>query len=194
MEEKQRKGTERRQNIIAVYNDRRSGKERRSLMDQQLVYISILKKIPTFLGLTLDQSKKIIRICSKQQFSVGEFVCRTDEESHKMFILIKGKLTVLTHDDKKLAYISPVETVGEMGVFTGKKRSASVKVAEESIMLVIHKVELFSLFKNESELGIKVLINVIEDMANKLRKNNEIIENMRQMCPPGLFSTIISRS
>ena len=126
-------------------------------------------------------------------FSKDEYVCQAGEESYKIFVLIKGMLKVIFPDGKELARVSPVETVGEIGVFTGHKRSASVLAMEESIMLVFYKVELLNLFRNESDLGIQILLNVIQDMARKMVNNNIMIDEMRQVTPPEYYSMILSK-
>ena len=98
-----------------------------------------------------------------------------------MFILIKGILKVVFPDGKELSRISPVETVGEMGLFTAERRSASVVAVEDSILLAIYKKELMNLFRKESDVGIQILTNVISDMSNKLKKSNTTIEELKKL-------------
>ena len=174
--------------------DYHPGKERRHLIRHPSTFIGILEKIPVFRGLSFRQLKKILGICKKQTFSENDAVCLNGEESYKMFILIKGELRVIFEDGKELSRITPLGIVGEMGVFTGERRSASVLAANECIVFTIHKTELFRIFRLDGELGIKVLMNVIQDMSHKLKNNNILIEELKQICTPDEYDSIISRA
>ena len=78
-----------------------------------------------------------------------------------------------------LTYITPIGLVGEIGIFTGQKRTASVLTAVDATVIRIHKKELFELFKSDAILSSRILLNVIADLANKLQEDNELIEELR---------------
>jgi len=191
--EESRTGFDRRQVPDTISKERRV-KDRRSLINEQGNYIGLIQKIPIFNGITLNQFKQILRICSKKSYPEDTVVIQSGSESERIFILIKGILKVVFTDGKELSRISPVETVGEMGLFTAEKRSASVVTAEESILLSIHKKELMNLFRKESDVGIQILTNVISDMSNKLKKSNTTIEELKKRCLPGEYTKIISKT
>ena len=69
--------------------------------------------------------------------------------------------------------------VGEIGVFTDTRRSATVVAVSDSTVIKIGKKDLIMLFENDSVLGNCLLLNVIQDLANKLLEDNEIIEDLR---------------
>jgi len=155
--------------------------------------IDILEKIPVLRGLTSAQLRKILSISSKQLFSKDDVLCHEGEESYKIFILLKGMLCVTFEDGKELSRITPLGIVGEMGVFTGQRRSATVVASSDCIVLTIHKTDLFNLFRKDPHMGILVLMNVVEDMAHKMRVNNILVEELKQVCPPDEYSMILSR-
>jgi len=169
------------------------GKERHREKQKPGQIIDVLEKIPIFRGLSFEQFKQILMICSKKTIAKGKKLCSAGEESHDIFILIKGKLKVIFEDGKKFSCIKPLEIVGEMGVFTGEKRSATVIAESECVILSIKKAELFNVIRNDTELGIQVQANVIEDLADKLRTNNVIIKELKQVSTPEQYSMIISR-
>ena len=78
-----------------------------------------------------------------------------------------------------LTYIFPIGIVGEIGFFTGLRRSATVLAFKESTLIKINKHEFFDLFKNNCALGNRILMNAISDLANKLLADNEYIEELR---------------
>jgi CRP-like cAMP-binding protein len=173
-------------------DERRTGSDRRYTIRRHIQLIEILQKIPLFQGLALHQFKKVLRICARRTFTEDEMLFHSGDESWEMFILLRGELKVTFVDGKELSRIEPIGLVGEMGVFTGQRRSATTLAAAPSILLSIHKMELLKLFRHDADLGIRVLLNVILDLSAKLRRDNEIIENLKQYCPPGTLTGIIS--
>ena len=81
-----------------------------------------------------------------------------------------------------------------MGIFTGEPRSASVEASTDCILLIINRSEFFKLFERDYFLAFKILMNVIKDLSKKLRKNNIIIDELRQVALPGDYSKILSKT
>ena len=54
-----------------------------------------------------------------------------------MFILLSGELAVKTQDGTQVATLSPVTTVGELGVLTNQERKATVETVGSSALLQI---------------------------------------------------------
>ena len=195
MDELRRSGSDRRQDSSDTKSNQRSGEDRRfSLSENYFQFIKILEKIPIFQGLTVDQFQKILGICSKRTFEKDEKLCWTGDDSHEMFILIKGKLKITFKNGKELSRIQHIGIVGEMGIFTGQPRSASVVAATDCIVLIIHKTELIRLFQKDFIIGVRILMNVIQDLSQKLRNNNVVIEELRQITIPGEFTKILSKT
>jgi len=180
MEEVRRSGADRRKRIIRVEVERRSGVDRRAVNRDSRKIIEYMKKIPIFNGLEDSDYKSILHICSKRLIPADHYLCRAGDESHALYILIRGKLRVETGSGTLLAYIDTLGLVGEMGVFTDTPRSASVLAVDDSMVIRISKVELFELFKNNCPLGSRIFLNVIRDLALKLREDNEVIEELRK--------------
>lgn len=186
-----RSGVDRREREDSIDDERRIDPERRDTLHNHLQLIEILEKIPLFHGLSVHQFKSILRICSRRNILRGDTICRIGEESWEFFILLQGALKITFEDGKELSRIDPIGIAGEMGVFTNERRSANIMAVRHSILLSIHKMELMKLFRHDADLGIRVLLNVISDLAKKLRRNNLIIQDLKQYCPPGISTGII---
>ncbi|MBN1293488.1 MAG: cyclic nucleotide-binding domain-containing protein [Candidatus Latescibacteria bacterium] len=176
------------------YRDTHIFAEKQSAIRENSTYMTLFKKVPIFKGLTLFQLKSILNICSQKQYRQNEILCTVGEESLYMFILLSGSLSVRFPDGEGLSFISPGETVGEMGVLTGERRSASVVAVVDSIVLSIQKVELFTLFRKDSGIVSRVLLNIIRDLAHKLKKNNEVVEQLKGTCPTELYNFIVAKA
>jgi CRP/FNR family transcriptional regulator, cyclic AMP receptor protein len=164
---------------------------RRDMLRHRLRLLEVLGKIPLFTGLSDAQFKKILGICEKRTVPKDGVLCRMGEESFEIFILLKGTLRVTVKDNREITRISPIGIVGEMGVFTGDRRAANILAAEDCLLLALHKAELMSALRGDADLSIHILMNVIGDLSSKLRKDNRIIDDLREICPPDRWMGIV---
>ena len=188
-----RSGLDRRENSTSVSGIKRTGKDRRVTVKNYYRFIKILEKIQVFENLSVDQFQKILNISSKRTYKKDENLCMTGEDAYEMYILIAGELKIAFTDGKEISRIQPVGIVGEMGIFTGEPRSASVVANTDCIVLTINKIEILRLFQKDCILAMQILMNVINDLSRKLRNNNVIVDEMRQICMPGEFTKILSK-
>ena len=89
-----------------------------------------------------------------------------------MYILITGKLAIVTEENVRVAIIDPVTTVGEMGAITGQPRSASVEAVRPCRILVIQKPKLDTILRGQRELRSRIYENVIHMLSDKLVRDN----------------------
>ena len=142
MDENRRSGLDRRQEDASAQSERRKVEDQRKLLKDPDQAIERFKKIPMFNGLTMEQLKKMLHICSKKNYKSQEYIYQMGEESKNMFILLKGEISIMFNTGLELQSITPAGAVGEMGIFTGGKRSASVIAVTDCITLNFSKKEL----------------------------------------------------
>ena len=178
MEPTFRSGYDRRKNNDTLKNDRRADNERRNLINRIEHYSGILEKIPVFKEFKIDQLKRILSISSYKTLEKDEIICKADDESLEIYILISGQLCVTFSDGKEITRIEPPGIVGEMGLFTGDPRSATVVTGKESLVITIKKTEMMILLRQDHELCRILLLNIISELSKKLRHINDIFNKL----------------
>jgi len=178
MNENRRSGLKRRDQDLPNFDEQRQNEDRRTLQNEHEQFIERFMKVPLFSGLTTEQLKIMLHICSKKSYASKEFIYRIGEESDNMFVLLKGEIGVMLNEAVELPSIIPAGTVGEMGIFTGEKRSASVYAVTDCVTINFNKAELFRLFSSDTDLYIKILLNVIRELAKKIQRNNDQIDKL----------------
>ena len=138
-----------------------------------------MDKLPIIQGLTNEQFEKVLSICTRKTFSKDEVIYSEGTKSDDMYILTEGVLQV-TLWGKEVNRILPISSVGEMGVFTGEPRSATVITKTECTLLRITKKKLFDLFETDKDLHIQFQLGMLIDLSEKLRLTNEVIAKMRK--------------
>ncbi|PIP36739.1 MAG: hypothetical protein COS92_09190 [Desulfobacterales bacterium CG07_land_8_20_14_0_80_52_14] len=104
--------------------------------------------IPLFKGLSRSRIHHIIMAGSLKAFSPGDVICRKGDQSDFMFTVISGGLDVINPmaDDRNGSYggdrvinhVRVGDVVGEMGLFRGAPRSATVVATSEGELLQIN--------------------------------------------------------
>ena len=94
---------------------------------------------PVFNSLTNTELHAIGNHFVEVGISSGEQFITEGKNDPTLYILIEGQLEVFTKDkngkNTHIAYVNPVETIGEMGYFQGGIRTASVKTTKQSELL-----------------------------------------------------------
>ncbi len=138
--------------------------------------LRILKKMPAFQGLTLEQAQRLLGICEIQKYRTGEVLYKEASPSTEMFMLLSGRLAVRKGGRAVIAEITPVDIVGEMGVITGQVRSAQVVALKDSMGLSIRKDRLNTLLKQDADLDRKISKNMIGILSQKIRQDGLRLE------------------
>ena len=139
---------------------------------------SIVRKIPFFKNLSPSQVRAILHVGQITSYSQDEIICRKGEKSNFLFILMSGELAV-KDQDQELARIKSVDVVGEMGVVTGEPRCATLQAAQDAAVMLVRKIDLDRLLKNDPELASKIYRNMIDSLCRKLKENNISLINMQ---------------
>ena len=134
--------------------------------------MQIVQKIPVFDGLSLEQAQILIQNSRFKQYEAGDTIYELGEIGNEMLVLIKGKLTVLSASRIQLGETLPGKSTGEMGVFTGHKRSATIVAAEDSAGLAISRDALNSVMDNDRDMKCVILENVVRELSDRLAEAN----------------------
>ena len=139
--------------------------------------MQIVQKIEVFRDLESGQVQRVLRVCELTSFEVGQRVYTAGELSRDMFILLAGKLAVTGTGGEAFGEILPGSSTGEMGLFAGCPRSATVTATGASTGLVIPKDDLFALIEQDAKMQIRILQNLLNTICRRLMSANVCIED-----------------
>ena len=144
-------------------------------------FIAVLKRISFFETLSPEQAKSILQACEQRSLDQNSKLCTFGDPSSELFILVSGKLSVRTKDGVQVAIISPIAPVGEMGLFTGEPRSATVTAREPCSLLVLGKSRLDSILRRSPDLELRVSRNLIRILSQRLRDANAEVAHLQEL-------------
>ncbi len=135
---------------------------------QQYRMAQIIEKVRLFKGLEVQEVQRLLQVCHPKSYKQDEQVYKAGEPSTDMLILLMGKLSVIGASGEAVAEILPGVSIGEMGMFTGQGRSATIVAAEPSGGVVVAKQSLDVLMNSFQGMKETVLGNVIDLLSERL--------------------------
>ncbi|MAJ91264.1 MAG: hypothetical protein CMF40_03640 [Legionellales bacterium] len=125
---------------------------------------------PVFDSLTNTELHAIGNHFTEVSFASDEQFITEGENDPTLYILIEGQLEVFIKDkngkDKHIAYINPIETIGEMGYFQGGIRTASVKTTRQCELLRAPYLNLTHYFEHVPRVANAFLEVIQQRQAN----------------------------
>lgn len=103
----------------------------RGVRSDAIVVMAELLAVEAFSALDIDRLAGIARRSALVTFSAGEEICRFGEASDSMFVLVRGETEAWTPGGQGRVVLrrsKPGAVFGELGVVTGRPRTASIEV------------------------------------------------------------------
>lgn len=142
-------------------------------------FIQAVKRIPLFQGLKTEQALALLKISEQRVLEPRAKLVAFGDPSREMFILLSGQLSVRTRDGVQIAIIAPIAPVGEMGIFTGEPRSATVTAIDKAALLVLGKLHLDNLMRRNPDIELAISRNLITTLSERLRHANREIAHLQ---------------
>lgn len=134
--------------------------------------IEAIRKIPILNALSPSQARQVLSICTRKSYQPGEIVCTSTTSSEEMYVLISGELEVVLPEGIRVTTLTPVSTVGEMGVITKQPRSATIRATQQSQLLVIPRTRFDYLLREDAEMQARVYRNIVDILSARLLNDN----------------------
>ena len=147
-------------------------------MSEQMNEVALVKtllEIPLFEDLEIKQISAILSVCKQREVSSGSVLCKPLTIDEQLLIFLQGRLRLESAEGDKLAEVTQVRVLGEMGVFTGQPRLSRVLAEEASVVLELEKADLVELIEDDMELGNQLLHSLVKLLYARTHNMNEDI-------------------
>ncbi len=136
------------------------------------ILIKTLSRIPLFHGLEPDQIQTLLSAGQPKRFEIGARLCAGGSRADEMFILLSGLLGVIGEDGSTVATLTPITTMGEVGMVTGQRMTSTVEAVDSSNVLVFGKQAFEDVLAQDSRIAACVYRNIVNLLAGKIVKDN----------------------
>jgi CRP-like cAMP-binding protein len=116
----------------------------------------LLKSVPIFSELGRKDLERLGKLMVPRTVKAGEAVIEENDQAAGFFVVSSGKLQAERHGST-LATYGPGDFFGEMALFEGFPRSATVRAVEDSECLAMTRWDFTAELKNHPEIAVGML-------------------------------------
>jgi len=139
-------------------------------MEDDKVGMTALEAMPLFADVNHHDLENILKLGDIRSYEAGETIVERGDPSDALYVILRGTAQVDVggrfHDMK------PGEFFGEMGIITGRKRTATVKATERLDALRIGGAELENFLLHQP----RVTLSMMRSLVERLREVQERID------------------
>ncbi|NQU13769.1 MAG: cyclic nucleotide-binding domain-containing protein [Desulfobacteraceae bacterium] len=139
-----------------------------------------LKGIEIFEGLAVGELAAVASVTEEAVYPPGDFVIKEGEAGDTMYLVVKGKVSVLKGQEGEeggreieLDRIGAGGYFGEMALFEDVVRSASIRTEEESNLLVLHKQEFTEIVREYPQIAL----HICKELSGRIRHLHEKVKS-----------------
>lgn len=136
---------------------------------------NLLNRIPLFSGLDPSDFKQLESRLARRRYAAGQILFHMGDQGGSLHIIERGRVKVTipasSGEELILALLSEGELLGELSLFDGKPRTATVQALEETETLCLHRDDLLTLMRN----SFPVVVTILEVLAQRLRNTDALL-------------------
>ena len=146
-----------------------------------------------FSSLAVAEMDSIVDFIKTRSVKAREVIVRESDPGNEMFIIVNGKVSISTMSDegKEITFgiLGKGDMFGEISLFDGLERTATVTAVEATELLILHQHNLIPLLKENPDIAVKML----RAMALRLRYTDQLFEDtMFKQLPERLAKKILT--
>jgi hypothetical protein len=152
-----------------------------------------LSNVPIFAPLSDEETRQLAESSLNRVFAPGESIVRQGQQGKSMFVIHRGAVSVQIKEEgaaKNIRKLHEGDFFGEMGLFTGEPRTATVVVEDETEVLEISNLSLKPILEKNPEL-VQSFSHLIDERRAFLEtlhtENNDDVEKINKA---GVFDSI----
>ncbi len=138
-----------------------------------------LKKIPLFSDLTENEIYQVMRLSFEKKYAKDSILFVEGMTGEVLYIIKAGAVEIIKKTDKGdvvLTTLGAGEFLGEMSLIDDSKRSATARVAQDSVLVVITRKCFVDMLKGEPLVTCKLLMHFLKVSAARLRATDKRLE------------------
>jgi CRP-like cAMP-binding protein len=138
--------------------------------------MAVLKSIDLFKGLDSLELVQVSKLVKHKRFDAGQQVLSEGEPGFSLFAVKSGIFRAYIQGSKarkELATFVAGDSFGELALIDHAPRSASVDAEVSGELLEFDDKAFETLLKHSEELRLKLLNNLVRDLASKLRRASD---------------------
>jgi CRP/FNR family cyclic AMP-dependent transcriptional regulator len=145
----------------------------------------VLSRVPLFAELPPDRIHELAQVVRRRTYHRGETIFHKGDPGNGLYIIASGQVKIVLPsemgEEAMLAVLEAGEFFGELALFDGLPRSATVVAVQNAEVLVLHRDDFLSFVSRNPE----VVTALFAALSRRLRSADEMIEDAIFLDVPG---------
>ncbi|HVD66404.1 MAG TPA: cyclic nucleotide-binding domain-containing protein [Gaiellaceae bacterium] len=124
-------------------------------------WVDVLRDIPLFAPLSKRQVRRIANLARPQRFAPESTIVRKGQRGETFYVILDGE-AALSLPNRKARTLKAGDFVGELALFDGKPRSATVTAKTPLLAMRIARRPFLKLVSSDSDLALGLLKGLSE--------------------------------
>jgi len=144
----------------------------------------LLSKVPAFKMLSPRELKEVAAIVHKREYRAGEPIFYQGDPGLGMYIIQDGSVSITIAgkdgEQQELVMLSEGDFFGELALLDESPRSANAVCKGDCSLIGFFRPDLFDLIEKKTSLGIKIVLQLAEIVAMRLRNTDKEVSKMKE--------------
>lgn len=155
--------------------------------------VELLRQVPLFSELSEPDLERVAQVAVPRSFPADTRVVHEGDHGDACYIVSSGSCRVTRgHPDGRaitLANLGPGAIFGELAMFDGQTRSASVEATEDTELLALPASDVRALIRSHPEMGEKLVVA----LTRRLREANERLTRQSFQTVPSRVAGVLNQ-
>lgn len=146
--------------------------------EEVMEHLLVLRQVPLFSQMTLEQLEAINQLLSEEQYLKGEMIFREGDVGDELYIVVEGEVGIfINHGSSEqlmLTTIGAGQYFGEMAILDDEPRSASVVAMADTRVLVLKGEQLKELVFQMPEIAFEIF----KVLTGRIRRSDQRLDEI----------------
>lgn len=137
----------------------------------------MLKNVPIFAELGRRDLERLFKLMVPRSARSGEVIIKEGDQAAGFFVITSGRVEVVRGVDsaspQQLNELGPGDFFGEMALFEGFPRIATIRATEDTECLAMTRWDFMAEMKNHPEIAVSMLPVLVRRLRNAEAHTNE---------------------
>lgn len=138
-----------------------------------------------FSSLSPDQVAQLESIAQRRSFRAGQVVFYKGDPAEAMYFILKGQVRIVlpsqSGEEAVLGVLQGGDFFGELSVFDGEPRSATVVATEPTETVALHRYDFLQFLRANPN----VALDLLRILSSRLRRTDELVAEAAFLFVPG---------
>jgi CRP-like cAMP-binding protein len=141
--------------------------------------VAVLRMLEVFRAFSADEIATLASRMTWRGLQAGQTLFREGDVGNEMYFVLSGRLviskSVARNVDKVLTRMGPGDFFGEMNLFGGLQRSATVQAEVDTELLILDRDTLTTVVEHNPQAGLAFFSALVREFSQRLSATDDLV-------------------